>query len=87
MISKLLSLRGLKSIYFFLSWATSISFPDSLLFSELRKYQETRAISPQPLFISPRPKKMPGNEDAFESQQFEISSDKKFAVSFQRFPT
>ena len=85
----LLSLRGLKSIYFLLSCAMSISFPDSPLFSELRKYQETRAIFPQPLFISPRPKKMPRkeDEDAFESQQFEISSDKKFTVWFQRFPT
>ena len=85
----LFSLGGLKRICFFLSCAMSISFPDSLLFGELRKDQETRAVFPQPLFISTRPKKMPGNEDedAFESQQFEISSDMKFVVWSQWFPT
>ena len=49
----LLSLRGLKSIYFFLSCAMSISFPDSLLFGELRMGQETWGIFPQPfLFLA-----------------------------------
>ena len=73
------SLRGFKSISFFLPCAMSISFWDSLLFGEQRRDQETRAIFPQPLFISRRAKKIPGTEDAFESQQFEISSDTKFA--------
>ena len=82
MISMLLSLRGLKSIYFFHSCAMSISCPDFLLFGEQRKDQQTRAIFPQPLLISLRAKKTPGNEDedAFESQQFEISSDMKFLM-------
>ena len=51
----------------------SISFRDSLLFGKQRRDKETRAIFPQPLFISRRAKKILGTEDAFESQQFEIS--------------
>ena len=67
------SLRGFKSIYFFLPCAMSISFRDSLLFGKQRRDKETRAIFPQPLFISRRAKKIPGTQDAFQSQQFEIS--------------
>ena len=51
----------------------SISFRDSLLFGKQRRDKETRAIFPQPLFISCRAKKIPVTEDAFESQKFEIS--------------
>ena len=55
-----------------------IAFPDSLPFGERRKDKETRVIFPKPLFISRRAKKISGTEDAFESQEFEISSDAKF---------
>ena len=74
------SLRGFKSILFFLSCTMSISFRDSILVDEQRRDKETRVIFPQPLFISRRAKKIPGTEDAFESQQFEISSDAKFVM-------
>jgi len=56
----------------------SISFRDSILVDEQRRDKETRVIFPQPLFISHLAKKVPGTEDAFESLQFEISSDAKF---------
>ena len=49
--------------------------------------KETRAIFPQPYFISRRAEEILGTEDAFESQQFETSFDSTFVVSFQRFPT
>ena len=62
-----------KVFIFFLPCAMSISFRDSLLFGKQRRDKETWAIFPQPLFISRRPKKIPGTEDAFESEQFEIS--------------
>ena len=78
LLLKEVSLRGLKSIYFVLLCAMLIAFRDSLLFGERRKDKETRAIFPQPLFISRWAKKMQGTEDAFESQEFEISSDAKF---------
>ena len=52
-----------------------------------RLVKETRATFRQPHFISRRAKEIPYTEDAFESQQFEISCDSKFVVSFQRFPT
>ena len=51
----------------------SISFRDSLLFGKQQRNKETRVVFPEPLFISCRAKKIPGTEDAFESQQFEIS--------------
>ena len=56
MISILVFLRSFKSISFFLPCA--MSFRDSLLFGKQRRHKETRAIFPQPLFISRRAKKI-----------------------------
>ena len=78
MILILVYLRSFKSISFFLPCVISISLRDVLLFGRQRRDKETTAIFPKPLFISRRAKKIPGPEDAFESQQFEISFDARF---------
>ena len=78
MISILVSLRSFKSISFFLPCVISISFRDFLLFGKQRRDKETPAIFFKPLFISRRAKKIPGPEDAFKSQQCEISFDARF---------
>ena len=77
MISQLISLGGFKSIYFFPPRTISISFRDSLLFGEQRKFREKLEIFSLNLLLF-LGKEDTSTEDAFESQQFEISSDAKF---------